>query len=197
MSSYPETASFLSPEEKRVVLLANEADHAQKAGEHFDGKQIRSAFTDWRTWLWGVVYISIYIPVYSVILSLPTVVAGLGYKGTSATLMACPPYGLGFVIVLIAGWTADKYGRLFYHYLVGVVVTVVALIVLMVVKNLTVRYIMFFFVMFMYVPPRSSSVARLTQTLFVCASGSSQCRSAGSGWVAMSQARTSARQRLG
>ena len=151
MAAYPETAGFLSEEEKRVVLLANEADRAQKASEHFNGKQIRSAFTDWRTWLWGLVYISIYIPVYSVILSLPSVVTGLGYKGTQATLMACPPYGLGFIIVLLAGWTMDRYGRLFYHYVAAVVVVIVALIVLMTVENLVVRYIMFFFVMFMYV----------------------------------------------
>ncbi|RDX50688.1 MFS general substrate transporter [Lentinus brumalis] len=152
MSSYPENASFLSASEKRIVLLANEADHAQKAGETFNAKQIRSAFTDWRTWLWGLVYLTIYIPVYSVILSLPSVVIGLGYKGTTATLMACPPYALGFVIVLTAGWTADRYGKLFYHYVAAILVTIVALIVLMTVENLVVRYIMFFFVMFMFIP---------------------------------------------
>ncbi|KAI1786113.1 MFS general substrate transporter [Ganoderma leucocontextum] len=152
MSAYPATAHFLSEDEKRVVLVANEADRAQKADEHFSGKQVHSAFTDWRTWLWGLVYISIYIPVYSVILSLPSVVTGLGYSGTHATLMACPPYGLGFVIVLLAGWTMDRYGKLFYHYVGAIVITVVALIVLMVVENLVVRYVMFFLVMFMFIP---------------------------------------------
>ncbi|KAI0641721.1 MFS general substrate transporter [Trametes meyenii] len=152
MPAYPATARFLSEEERRVIILANEADRAQKAAESFNGKQIRSAFTDWRTYLWGLVYISVYIPVYSVILSLPSVVTGLGYKGTTATLMACPPYGVGFIIVLIAGYTADKYGRLYYHYMAAIVVTVVALIVLMTVDKLVVRYIMFFFVMFMFIP---------------------------------------------
>ncbi|TFY66791.1 hypothetical protein EVG20_g4295 [Dentipellis fragilis] len=81
---------------------------------------IISAFTDWRTYLWGLIYISTYIHVYSVILSLPSVVTGLGYKGTTATLMACPPYGFGFVIVLVGGWTADRYKRWYWHYIVGV-----------------------------------------------------------------------------
>ncbi|KAI0357153.1 MFS general substrate transporter [Trametes cingulata] len=152
MSAYPATAKFLTEEERRIVILTNEADRAQKATEGFNGKQIRSAFTDWRTYLWALVYISIYIPVYSVILSLPSVVTGLGYKGTTATLMACPPYGLGFIIVLLAGWSADKYGRLFYHYIGAVLVTSIALIVLMAVENLVVRYVMFFFVMFMFIP---------------------------------------------
>ncbi len=160
MSAYPATAKFLSEEERRVILLTNEADRAEKAAEGFNGKQIKSAFTDWRTYVWALVYISIYIPVYSVILSLPSVVTGLGYKGTRATLMACPPYGLGFIIVLLAGWSADRYGRLFYHYLGAVIVTMVALIVLMIVENLVVRYIMFFFIMFMYAVPAVLTCAR-------------------------------------
>lgn len=153
MPAYPGTARFLSSSEKHVVLVANEADRGQRADEHFSGAQVRAAFADWRTWLWGLAYIAIYIPVYSVILSLPSVVTGLGYAGTRATLMACPPYAVGFAIVLIAGWTTDRYGRLFYHYVGAIVVVVVALIVLMTVENLVVRYVMFFFVMFMYVPP--------------------------------------------
>ncbi|OBZ73036.1 putative transporter C11D3.18C, partial [Grifola frondosa] len=152
MSAYPSEAKFLNATEKHIVQLANEADRAQHDSESFNGKQIRSAFTDWRTYLWGLIYISIYIPVYSVILSLPTVVVGLGYVGTRATLMACPPYGLGFFIVLIAGWTSDRYGRLFYHYVGAIVVVMVALIVLMAVENLVVRYVMFFLVMFMFIP---------------------------------------------
>ncbi|KAL7278036.1 LOW QUALITY PROTEIN: hypothetical protein ACG7TL_007998 [Trametes sanguinea] len=152
MSAYPQTAHFLNEEERRIVLLTNEADRAEKGSEGFSGKQIRSAFTDWRTYVWALAFIGIYIPVYSVILSLPSVVTGLGYKGTTATLMACPPYGLGFIIVLLAGWTADKYGRLFYHYAASIVVVIIALIVLMAVENLVVRYVMFFFVMFMFIP---------------------------------------------
>lgn len=59
--------------------------------------------------------------------------------------------GFGFLIVLIAGWTTDRYGYRIVHYLVGVSVTSIALIVLMATTNLVARYIMFFFVMFMYV----------------------------------------------
>ncbi|OBZ72869.1 putative transporter C11D3.18C [Grifola frondosa] len=138
MSAYPAEAKFLNATEKRIIQLAIEADRAQGDNESFNGKHIRSAFTDWRTYL--------------VILSLPSVVVGLGYVGTRATLMACPPYGLGFFIVLIAGWTCDRYGKLFYHYVGAVLVVMVALIVLMTVDKLVVRYVMFFLVMFMFIP---------------------------------------------
>jgi uncharacterized membrane protein (Fun14 family) len=57
--------------------------------------------------------------------------------------------GLGFVVVLITGWTTDKYGSRITHYLIGVSVASIALIVLMATTNLVARYVMFFFVMFM------------------------------------------------
>ncbi|KAJ3491628.1 hypothetical protein NLI96_g573 [Meripilus lineatus] len=152
MSAYPNTASWLSTTERDIVLLTNEADRALKPAESFSGAEISSAFKDWRTYVWSLMYIGTYIPVYSVILSLPSVVAGLGYKGTHATLMACPPYGLGFIVVLLVGWSTDKYGHRYWHCFGGIVVTMTALIVLMIARNLVVRYIMFFFVMFMFVP---------------------------------------------
>lgn len=93
MSSDAATARWLSEEERRAIILINEADRALKAKESYSSHQIKTAFTDWRVYLWGFMYLTNYIPVYSVILSLPTVVTGLGYKGTSATLMSVPPYG--------------------------------------------------------------------------------------------------------
>ena len=153
MSDYPVSAPWLSERERQIVLLANEADRALLPEEAFNRRQILSAFKGWRTYLWGLVFISTYIPVYSVILSLPTVVSGLGYKGTTATLMAYPPYGLGFIIVLLSGYITDRYGRRYVQYIAAIGVTMIALIVLMAVENLVARYVMFFFIMFMCVFP--------------------------------------------
>lgn len=152
MSNYPDTATWLTPVEKAAIINANQADRALHATEEFNWIQIRSAFTDYRTYLWGSIYFTTYIPVYSVILSLPSVVAGLGYKDTAATLMACPPYGFGFLIVLLSGYTSDRFRDRFGHYLVAIGIVMAALIVLMVVSNNVVRYTMFFVVMFMFIP---------------------------------------------
>lgn len=149
MTSNPASATFLTPVERDIIIRANEADRALHAHEAFSTRQIKSAFTDWRTYAWSIMFLTTYIPVYSVILSLPTVVSGLGYSGVTATLMAVPPYGLGFIAVLVSGYTVDRYGRRFVHYVVGVIVAGVALIVLMSATNLVARYIMFFFIMFM------------------------------------------------
>jgi hypothetical protein len=162
MPTYPVHAYFLTETEREVVVLANEADRALKAREDFSGPQIRTAFTDPRTYLWGIVCLSCFTPLTSVMLSLPSVVAGLGYKGTSATLMACPPYGLGLLVVLAVGWSVDRHGHRFEHYICTILFSVAALIVLMVATNVVVRYIMYFFIMFMYVLRYNVSYLSLT-----------------------------------
>lgn len=177
MTANPATAKFLSPAEREIVLRANEEDRALHAHETFSKKQIKSAFTDWRMYGWAVMFLTTYIPVYSVVLGLPTVVSGLGYSGVTATLMAVPPYGVGFIAVLVSGWTVDRYGNRFLHYVIGISIATVALIILMAVKNLVVRYVMFFFVMFMYVFPSWRSMPSLTS----CAQGSYRFPSCGRG----------------
>ena len=88
-------------------------------------------------------------PVYSIILSLPSVVSGLGYTGIHATLMACPPYGLGLVVVLLFGWSIDRHGHRYFHLATACSIVLIALVVLMTADSLRVRYGMFFLVMFM------------------------------------------------
>lgn len=150
-SSSPTTSAWLKPRERQIILLTNEIDRALRADEPFSASQIKSAFTDWRMYLWGLMYWMNNVPVYSVILSLPVVVTGLGYTGTTATLFAVWPYFVGFGAVAVTGYTLDRYGHRFAHYCVGIIVASIALIVLIIVENLKVRYVMYFFVMFMCV----------------------------------------------
>ena len=59
LTSSPTSASWLSERERQIVILENEADRALLAEEPFDKAQILSAFTDWRVYLWALVYISV------------------------------------------------------------------------------------------------------------------------------------------
>ena len=194
LSASPDTSPWLSTRERSIITLTNEADRALKAREDFSTKQIKSAFTDWRTYVWGLMYFTNYIPVYSVVLGLPTVVTGLGYTGTGATVMAVWPYFLGFAVVLIAGWTTDRWGGRFVHYCASIVVVIVALIVLMIVESDRVRYAMFFLVMFMCVLRRYLLACVLTKLLSIGSFPSQQC---GRGLHPTSLDRTNALQRPG
>ena len=55
-SASPTTSTWLKLRERQIILLTNEIDRALRADEPFSAKQIKSAFTDWRIYLWGLMY---------------------------------------------------------------------------------------------------------------------------------------------
>jgi MFS transporter, ACS family, DAL5 transporter family protein len=49
------------------------------------------------------------IPVFSLSLFLPSIIANLGYKAADAQLLSTPPYILAMIVALINAWLSDKY----------------------------------------------------------------------------------------
>lgn len=46
---------------------------------------------------------------YSYALFVPTIIADLGYKNTTAQLLSVPPYFVACIFCISAGWLADKW----------------------------------------------------------------------------------------
>jgi hypothetical protein len=74
---YPETAKFLSKDEKTEVHRRLEADRGALANE-FDKKYIWDAFKDWKIWMNCIITVGIFTPLYSFSMFLPTLVRDLG-----------------------------------------------------------------------------------------------------------------------
>lgn len=74
----------------------------------FTWDQFWRAFTDYRTYLYAVMYISIAEPLYSLALFTPTIIKALNFTGTSANLLSVPPYVLGFFTTMITAFVADR-----------------------------------------------------------------------------------------
>jgi hypothetical protein len=89
------------PADKNRILTATEAkkwnhrlDISQgvsNADVPYSNKYIIQAFTDYRTYLYAILYMSIAMPLYSLALFTPTVIAELDFTGTSANLLSVPP----------------------------------------------------------------------------------------------------------
>lgn len=74
----------------------------------FSWAQVRRAFTDYRTYLYAIMYISIAEPLYSLALFTPTIIAALDFSGASANLLSVPPYVLGFITTMTTAFLSDK-----------------------------------------------------------------------------------------
>jgi len=55
-----------------------------------------------------LITIGIYTPLYSISLFLPTIVKNMGYTNNQSQLMSVPPYVLGCIVTISAGFLADK-----------------------------------------------------------------------------------------
>src|SRR5271169_6439493 len=79
MQDYPDTAKFLTIEEKKEVQRRLEADRSFLADE-FDIKYFFHAIKDWKIWVHMFITIGVYTPLYSISLFLPTIVSSLGFS---------------------------------------------------------------------------------------------------------------------
>ncbi|KAF2194240.1 MFS general substrate transporter [Zopfia rhizophila CBS 207.26] len=109
VNDFPDTARFLSPEEKQRTLYRLVADNQARAEtEKLNRRYIFAALKDWKTWGYAVCYMGCLCPLYSFSLFLPTILLGMGYKGTTAQLMSVPPYAAAAAMTVFIGFLSDR-----------------------------------------------------------------------------------------
>ncbi|KAK5077705.1 hypothetical protein LTR24_009404 [Lithohypha guttulata] len=106
--NWPDTATFLTPEERLRVRRRLAEDKQSSTGEEYDKRHIFAALKDWKTWGYAFIYMGTLCPLYSFSLFLPTILVGMGYAGTRAQLLSVPPYACAAVLTIFVGWVADR-----------------------------------------------------------------------------------------
>jgi len=114
---FPETASFLTPEERAFVVYRlkyqgqQEGEDKIAQADHFEWKFVKDAFLDWQVWLNVWVYWGIVAPLYGISLFLPTIIKGLGYTSSTAQLLTVPIYITAAGLAILVAYISDKYGK--------------------------------------------------------------------------------------
>lgn len=114
LADSPETASFLTPEEKALIKHRLEEDSGTAAGkvginEGFQWKYLKGALTDWKIYLAVIIYWGNSIALYGFTYSAPTIIAGLGYTSANAQLLTVPVYALGVISTIFFSVLADRH----------------------------------------------------------------------------------------
>lgn len=105
---WPETASFLTEEERVRVQRRLIMDRQGRTAEDFDKRHIWAALKDWKTYGYSVIYMGCLTPLYAFSLFLPTILGGMGHKGTRAQLLSVPPYAVAAICTVSIGFFADR-----------------------------------------------------------------------------------------
>lgn len=110
----PSQAHWLTPEEQKIMKYKIEHDGATAVpfDDSFQWKYVRRAFGEWKLHLNLLQYLGSLVPLYSVSLSLPSIVKGMGYETVDqAQLHTIPVYIVACAVVLAASFIADKTGK--------------------------------------------------------------------------------------
>lgn len=105
---WPDTARFLTAEDRIRIRRRLAEDKQASTAEEYNKGHIYAGLKDWKTWLYAVIYMGCLIPLYAFSLFLPTILRGMGYRGTHAQLLSVPPYACAAVLTIAVGWFADR-----------------------------------------------------------------------------------------
>ncbi|EGX95801.1 MFS nicotinic acid transporter Tna1, putative [Cordyceps militaris CM01] len=110
----PETAKFLSDDEKAIVIHRLRHDSGTESGivgtgEKFQWKYLIAAMLDWKLYLSIFIYWGHSIPIYAFTFTAPTIIRQLGYSAANAQLLTIPVYFFGALTTVVVSRLADRY----------------------------------------------------------------------------------------
>ncbi|KAH5432711.1 hypothetical protein HBI47_093550 [Parastagonospora nodorum] len=135
---FPETATFLTEEERAFVVYRLKYQDFKDEGEggavrvaqddSFQWKFVKAAFLDWQIWTNVWVYWGIVCPLYGISLFLPSIIRGLGYTSSTAQLLTVPIYITASVLAVAVAWFSDRVGKRYPFILVCLCIMAVGFI---------------------------------------------------------------------
>jgi len=141
IQDFPDTAKFLTEEERTVVIRRLQSDDQfSAAGEKFKFKYIITSLKDWKTWLGMIVYMGCDMPLYAFSLFLPSIINQLGFTATPANLLTVPVYVFACIITCGVGFLADRWGRRGYFNVGFLCLGAIGYIILVASKNAALSY---------------------------------------------------------
>ncbi|KAF4452352.1 hypothetical protein F53441_4804 [Fusarium austroafricanum] len=111
LPDYPESAKFLTPEEKELTTLRMEFNGSKGSAGSMKWADAKEVLLDWRLYLHYIIYFTKSCPFSSLSLFTPSLTKGLGYDSLQAQLMTVPPYAAAFVVTIALSFYCDKYEK--------------------------------------------------------------------------------------
>ena len=109
----PETAWFLTSEEKSIVMRVKERNHPYKEAASMDWSQVRMALTDPFLYLASASLFCSSIALFGFGTFLPTLLKGMGYSALEANYLSIPVYIFATISTAITTFVSDKLSKRF------------------------------------------------------------------------------------
>ncbi|KAK3110397.1 hypothetical protein LTR53_015354, partial [Teratosphaeriaceae sp. CCFEE 6253] len=111
IADWPSKARFVSEDERAFINARLKADSDATQNEAFMWSNVWHALRDPKVWLYCACYHTLSLPLYTLSLFLPSIIAALGYKASSAQLLTIPPYALATMLTVLYAIVSERYDR--------------------------------------------------------------------------------------
>ncbi|KAF8503009.1 putative MFS nicotinic acid transporter Tna1 [Gautieria morchelliformis] len=110
VQDFPQYSNILSPQERAKWLhRLNISQGVTNAPLPFSKSQVVRALTEWKTYVYGAILLSVAQPFYSLSLFVPSIIAALGFTNATANLLSAAPYTIGTAVTLLVAYISDRY----------------------------------------------------------------------------------------
>jgi len=106
----------------------------------FTKRQVIRGLTDWRTYVYSIIFLSVAQPFYSLSLFVPTIIAALGFTNATANLLSAAPYVLGTITTLSVAYISDRISMRAPAIIVMMILTIIGYIILLCDVSAGVKY---------------------------------------------------------
>jgi hypothetical protein len=129
--NYPATAKFITEPERAFIHARLKGDNDATNTEPFIWHNVLSALKDPKCYLYGLAFHTLSLPLYTLSLFLPTIIAALGYTAAQAQLLTVPPYAIATCLTVITAIVSEKARRRAPFILLSAAVAIVGYIILL------------------------------------------------------------------
>ncbi|KAG4260878.1 high-affinity nicotinic acid transporter [Fusarium proliferatum] len=136
----PQTAWFLTDEEKHLLKARYDADPSWGQDDPFSWTESLKAFTDPKWYAFFAYQFSVNISLYGLTTFMPAIVRGLGYTSIMANLMTVPIFMCSLVFFLVIAYFSDRTGYRGPFLGIGLTLLIIGYAILLSVDNLKVRF---------------------------------------------------------
>jgi hypothetical protein len=139
----PETASFLTPEDRANLVTLRSSEIGQtKSAQEMSKQDVWDGVKDWKTYTFAVGQFVGLGMLYSFSVFLPTIIDGMGggFSRQAVQALTIPVYFAGFATYIACAWWSDKIQQKGFFCIAGLSVSMLGYIFLIVNKGLVLSY---------------------------------------------------------
>jgi len=128
---WPETARFLTEEERKMVLSRLSADVADAEMNRLDKAAAKRIFTDWKIYINILMFIPVANSSYALSFFTPTIINEMGFRAEAAQVRSIPVFVVAAIVSIVTAAWSDRTRHRFTFVIGGILLATAGYAVLL------------------------------------------------------------------